>query len=41
MSDNEGEHHEGVEDDDDMPTVFDNSDPIIKEFIDEVLLLAQ
>jgi hypothetical protein len=41
MSDDEGEHHEGVEDDDDILTVSDISDPIIKEFIDEVLVLAQ
>jgi hypothetical protein len=41
MSDDKGEHHEGVEDDDDILTVSDISDPIINEFIDEVLLLAQ
>jgi len=41
MSDDEGEHHEVVEDADDNLTVSDISDPIIKEFIDEVLLLAQ
>ena len=41
MSDDEGEHHRGVEDGDDILTVSDISDPIIKEFIDEVLLLAQ
>jgi len=37
MTDDEGEHHEGVEDDDDILMVSDISDPIIKEFIDEVL----
>jgi len=41
MSDDEGEHHEGVDDDDDILTVSDISDPIISVFIDEVLLLAQ
>jgi len=41
MSDDEGEHHEGVEDDDHILMVSDISDPIIKEFMDEVLLLAQ
>jgi len=41
MSDDEGEHNEGVEDDDDILTVSYISDPIIKEFIDEVLLLAR
>jgi hypothetical protein len=41
MSDVEGEHHEGVEDDDDILMVSDISDPIIKEFLDEVLFLVQ
>jgi hypothetical protein len=41
MSDNEGEHHDGVEDDNGILTVSDISDQIIKEFIDDVLLLAQ
>jgi len=41
MSDDEGEHHEGVENDDDIHLVSDISDPIIKELTDEVVILAQ
>jgi hypothetical protein len=41
MSGNECEHHDRVEDDDDILTVSDISDPIFEEFIDVVLLLAQ
>jgi hypothetical protein len=41
MSDDEGAHRKGVEDDDDNLMVSDISDQILKEFIDEVLLLAQ
>jgi hypothetical protein len=41
MTDDKGEHHEGVEDDDDILTVSDISDLIIKEVSDELLLLGQ
>jgi hypothetical protein len=41
MPDDEGVHHEGVADDDDNLTVSDISDPIIKEFVAEVVSLAQ
>jgi len=41
MSDDNGKHHEGVEDEDDIVMVSNISDLIITEFIDEVLLLAQ
>jgi hypothetical protein len=41
MSDDKGEHHKGVEDDDDIIMVSDISDLIMKEFINEVLLLVQ
>jgi hypothetical protein len=37
MSDNKSQYHEGVEDVDDILMVSNISDPIIKEFIDEVL----
>jgi len=41
MSDDEGKHHEGVQDYDNILTVSDISELIIKEFIDAILLLAQ
>jgi hypothetical protein len=41
MSDDQGKHHQGVEDDNDILTVSEISNPIFKEFIDHVLLLAQ